>query len=131
MLCNKGSFSVLRDYSSLEVFLKETFLYTGQRIKKLPLTKKNLSLPLKKGQSISLPLDVLNYLMISPTYAGPSVCVLKEEDSVWVYGDNAGALYMSADPHDEPIARGGPFVMNTKEEILKAFKDYENGTLQL
>ena len=28
----------------------------------------------------------------------------------------------------EPIARGGPFVMNTKEEILKAVQDYHNGT---
>ena len=31
-------------------------------------------------------------------------------------------------PIDEPIARGGPFVMNTKEEILKAVQDYHNGT---
>lgn len=30
---------------------------------------------------------------------------------------------------NEPIARGGPFVMNTKEEILKAFEDYKNGIL--
>lgn len=59
------------------------------------------------------------------------LCILKEEDNVWIYGDDAGVLYMSANPHDEPIARGGPFVMNTRDEILKAFKDYENGTLQL
>ena len=25
------------------------------------------------------------------------------------------------------IARGGPFVMNTKEEILKAVEDYQSG----
>lgn len=59
------------------------------------------------------------------------LCILKDEDSVSIYGDDVGALYMSADPHDEPIARGGPFVMNTKAEIMQAFKDYENGTLQL
>ena len=28
----------------------------------------------------------------------------------------------------EPIARGGPFVMNTKVEILEAIEDYNNGT---
>ena len=30
-------------------------------------------------------------------------------------------------PIGEPIARGGPFVMNTKAEILEAIQDYNNG----
>ena len=37
-------------------------------------------------------------------------------------------LLLSAKPIEEKIARGGPFVMNTKEEILKAVEDYQNGT---
>ena len=37
-------------------------------------------------------------------------------------------LLISGKPIGEPIARGGPFVMNTKEEILKAVQDYHNGT---
>ena len=36
-------------------------------------------------------------------------------------------LLISGKPIEEPIARGGPFVMNTKEEILKAVKDYHSG----
>ena len=36
-------------------------------------------------------------------------------------------LLISGKPIEEPIARGGPFVMNTKEEILKAVEDYQNG----
>ena len=36
-------------------------------------------------------------------------------------------LLVSGKPIKEPIARGGPFVMNTKEEILKAVKDYHSG----
>jgi redox-sensitive bicupin YhaK (pirin superfamily) len=41
----------------------------------------------------------------------------------------AGFLLLAARPNDEPIARGGPFVMNTEEEIRQAYIDYENGTL--
>ena len=37
-------------------------------------------------------------------------------------------LLVSGKPIGEPIARGGPFVMNTKEEILQAIQDYQNGT---
>jgi len=36
-------------------------------------------------------------------------------------------LLISGKPIGEPIARGGPFVMNTKEEIIKAVKDYNSG----
>ena len=36
-------------------------------------------------------------------------------------------LLISGRPIEEPIARGGPFVMNTKEEILKAIEDYSSG----
>ena len=37
-------------------------------------------------------------------------------------------LLIAGKPIGEPIARGGPFVMNTKNEILEAIQDYNNGT---
>ena len=37
-------------------------------------------------------------------------------------------LLISGKPINEKIARGGPFVMNTKSEILDAVKDFHNGT---
>ena len=37
-------------------------------------------------------------------------------------------LLISGKPIGEKIARGGPFVMNTKLEILQAVQDYHNGT---
>ena len=37
-------------------------------------------------------------------------------------------LLISGKPIRESIARGGPFVMNTKQEILKAVEDYRSGS---
>ena len=36
-------------------------------------------------------------------------------------------LFIAGKPIGETIARGGPFVMNTKEEIIQAIEDYKNG----
>jgi redox-sensitive bicupin YhaK (pirin superfamily) len=35
-------------------------------------------------------------------------------------------LLVAAQPLNEPVARGGPFVMNTREEIMQAFDDYRH-----
>ena len=40
---------------------------------------------------------------------------------------NSKFLLISGKPINEQIARGGPFVMNTKSEILQAINDYHNG----
>ena len=40
---------------------------------------------------------------------------------------DAKFLVISGKPINEEIARGGPFVMNTKAEILQAVQDYHNG----
>ena len=36
---------------------------------------------------------------------------------------------LSAAPLNEPIARYGPFVMNTRDEIHQAINDYNEGQL--
>jgi quercetin 2,3-dioxygenase len=36
-------------------------------------------------------------------------------------------LILSGEPIDEPIFPYGPFLMNTKQEIIKAYNDYESG----
>ncbi len=43
--------------------------------------------------------------------------------------EKARFLFLAGYRNNEPIVRGGPFVMNTEEEIRQAFLDYKNGVL--
>jgi redox-sensitive bicupin YhaK (pirin superfamily) len=53
--------------------------------------------------------------------------ILGEGDDVTVSSSSDSRfLLVSAQPLKEPVARGGPFVMNTKEEIMQAFDDYKH-----
>jgi redox-sensitive bicupin YhaK (pirin superfamily) len=59
------------------------------------------------------------------------LALIGEDTGVSIRGteDGSGFLYLSATPHNEPIVRGGPFVMNSEEEIRQAFLDYQSGKL--
>jgi redox-sensitive bicupin YhaK (pirin superfamily) len=58
------------------------------------------------------------------------VAVLGEGDSVVMRGAPGGrALLFAARPIGEPVARSGPFVMNTEEELRQAWDDYRHGVL--
>ncbi len=71
----------------------------------------------------------------APSAKGPqsvkalSLVALGPGDAVELSGGPQGAraLLLAARPLREPVAWSGPFVMNTREEIVQAFEDYRQG----
>ena len=57
------------------------------------------------------------------------LALLSDGETVEITCDSPCDLLILAGPEiDEQIARYGPFVMNTREEIHQAVIDYQNGT---
>jgi redox-sensitive bicupin YhaK (pirin superfamily) len=68
------------------------------------------------GESVSSP------RLIEFQNQGKEIQLKSETDSYILFGH--------AQPFKEPIVSYGPFVMNTKEEIIEAIQDYESGKLK-
>lgn len=69
-------------------------------------------------------------LKIGETMAGNGDMVLLTEGGVVkaeATEEDTRFLLIAGEPIGEPVARYGPFVMNTKEEIMQAFQDYQSG----
>lgn len=110
----------------------------GYMSKYLPLDYYDLHL--NPGASVVLNTDsgrsVMAFTLLGDAYIGGELVTektavrLTSGDYVEIKATdkNAQVLFISSTALDEPIAWGGPIVMNTKEELNKAFDDLKKGT---
>lgn len=57
--------------------------------------------------------------------SGRRLTLMNQEIEIINTGESAAFLYLEAEPIKEAVAKYGPFVMNTNEEIQQAYKDYQ------
>lgn len=114
---------------------------------KQPLTDPyywDISLPAQIPFTITLPIGHNGFIHVfegsisAPAATGGNITLAAGQLGVLGAGNGlhlqAGAegarfLLAAARPIGEPVCRGGPFVMNSREEILQAMDDYRNGRL--
>lgn len=70
-----------------------------------------------------------NFTIGEQSLSEKSAALLTQGTHISIHADMGGGqiLYISTMPLDEPLAWGGPIVMNTKEELNQAFADLETG----
>jgi len=104
-----------------------------------------LHLTLAPGASFTQPVpktfNALAYVIHGQAQFGAASAVQGEQRLV-VFGHDGDAISMSnpgatpasllliaGEPIGEPVARYGPFVMNTRQELAQAFEDYRSGKM--
>ena len=110
----------------------------GYESKYLPLDFYDLQLDHNASAVINTEMDrsVMLFTLSGDAYIGGEI--VREKTAVKLTpGDyveimatdkNAQVLFVSSTFLNEPVAWGGPIVMNTKEELSRAFEDLKNGT---
>lgn len=106
-----------------------------------------MDLTIEPGRTVTLPLH-REHTLVLYLFEGEAVFEVAEQDRhvlvpavhMLVFGDGDGLeisttggsharmMLMAGGPFKEPIFPYGPFVMNTREEIIEAFSDLRNGT---
>ena len=90
----------------------------------------NFNLPLIDGWNVFIYVYEGNIIM-DRNVSKNNLAVLNDSGDLKLSTEKNGSKFIvvGGKPLNESVARGGPFVMNTKKEVLQAFTDYQNGEL--
>ncbi len=89
----------------------------------------SLTLDLQEGDTTALFVLRGAIRIGAQTVSAAELAVMEREGSRLAFetSEDAVVLLLSGTPLNEPIVGYGPFVMNTREEVVQAMKDFESG----
>lgn len=123
----------------LRVIAGELAGLTGPARTFSPIVVADLTLINEQTETLTVPVDhtLMVYVLSGsatingePLTRGQVALTNPDGDSITLSTSaNAKLLVLAGAPIHEPLAVYGPFVMNTREEILAAFDDFQNGRM--
>jgi redox-sensitive bicupin YhaK (pirin superfamily) len=107
-------------HSLTDVFMSTIELAPGGRVGFGSLAGRNVFLYLARGTAAVDGVAVAPWRLVELDLTGDTVELAAEEEEAVV-------LFGHAEPINEPVVAHGPFVMNSREEIVQAIRDYQAG----
>jgi redox-sensitive bicupin YhaK (pirin superfamily) len=103
----------------LDIYMSTVELKVGARVTFDGVGGRNVFLYVVRGSIAVADKDVPHWHLIELNDDGDSVEIEAKSDAVLLFGH--------AEPIGAPVVSYGPFVMNTREEIMQAIQDYQAG----